>query len=179
MIKRLFTVAMLAVLANLVWVAVGSASAVVHNFHLSLTADGPAMTQFPSGTDTIYVMFDYADAEDTPIRVTVWDDRGRLLFEDDRRYNGAGHRVISVTADPSFEDTRPGQSNVAAIYVDEYPTESIEWTVGPGEPTPTSTPTPPAEVPEASTLLLLGSGLAGLAAYARLRARAARTRRRP
>ncbi|NUQ36765.1 MAG: PEP-CTERM sorting domain-containing protein [Caldilineales bacterium] len=37
-------------------------------------------------------------------------------------------------------------------------------------PTPTPTPPPPAEIPEPTTLLLLGSGLAGLAAYIRRRA---------
>jgi hypothetical protein len=176
MIRRFIAATMLAVLVNVVWMAGGSAAAIISNFHLSLTADGPAMTRFPSGTDTIYVVFDYADAEDTPIRVIVWDDWGNVLYDDVRTYNGAGRQVIRITADPRFEDTRPGQSNVATIFVDEFPTESIEWTVG-ADTTPTPTPTPPAEVPEAGTLLLLGSGLAGLAAYARLRARAARASR--
>jgi len=38
--------------------------------------------------------------------------------------------------------------------------------------TPTPVPIPPSEVPEAGTIILLGSGLASLAAYARLRRRA-------
>jgi hypothetical protein len=41
-----------------------------------------------------------------------------------------------------------------------------------GPPPPIAEPgsdSPPSEVPEASTLLLLGAGLAGLAAYARRR----------
>lgn len=174
MIKRLFAVATLAVLLSLSWVDGGSAAAVVRNFHLSQTPDGPAMTQFPSGTDTIYIIFDYADAQDTPIRVTMWDDWGNVLYDEVRTYNGMGRRVIRVTADPAFADTRPGQTNVVTIFVDDFPTESIEWTVG---PVPTPTPGPPTEVPEAATLILLGSGLAALAGYARLRARAARSRR--
>ncbi len=46
------------------------------------------------------------------------------------------------------------------------------------DPTPPPTPLPPAEVPEPATWLLLGGGLAGLAGYARLSARAAQPRGR-
>lgn len=58
----------------------------------------------------------------------------------------------------------------------------VPYCVEPATPTPTlvvtpaaePTPTPPAEVPEASTLLLFASGLGALAGYAQMRRRARR-----
>lgn len=78
-----------------------------------------------------------------------------------------GTQSISGTATPTV------RRDTGILVLTATPTP-----LGTPGPTPTSEPIPPSEVPEAETIILLGSGLAGLAGYARLRYRARNRSRR-
>jgi len=117
------------------------------NIHLSDTPDGPAMTQFPSGTAVVYAIFDYADMKaEEPIKVRVYDNYGSILFEQTQNYTGSG--TESVATAPSggvFPDGR----YVTNFYRGQYVSRTILWDVGEPVAQPAATPTP-AHVPRIS-----------------------------
>ena len=149
----------------------------VSTAHLSDAPDGPAMTQFPSGTTVVYAIFEYADMTGESIKVRVYDNYGSILFEQPQEYTGSGtESVATTTSDGYFPDGR----YVTNFYLGEYVSRTIIWEVGEPVAQPVATPTttsPVAEiynqvkdlaVPAAAILLII------LAAWAIYRALAAR-----
>ncbi|MFQ6057695.1 MAG: hypothetical protein ACE5MB_02290 [Anaerolineae bacterium] len=126
----------------------------VMNFRLSDAPDGPAVANFPSGTSLVYAIFEYAEMEDTPVQLRVFDGKGNVLFEQTNRYRGAGMDSIAVS---SATEAFPDDMYVANIYLymdsDLYPgpflVDSYEWFVGkPPTPVPVPTRTPrPTQIP--------------------------------
>jgi hypothetical protein len=109
------------------------------NARLSDTPDGPAMTQFPSGTTTAYAVFDYADMANEPIKVRVYDNYGSILFEQTQNYTGSGtESVATTTSEGYFPDGR----YVTNFYIGEYVARTIIWDVGEPVAQPTAQPTP-------------------------------------
>ncbi len=113
------------VVAGLAWADFG-----ISNFRMSNEAGGAKQTKFPSGTKTVYVMFDYKDAKDMPIQVRVYDPHGQVIFQQTKTYNGAGSEPIKVQISDgvAFSDG----DYVTNIFqrTELYLTESLEWTVG-------------------------------------------------
>jgi len=101
----------------------------ITNFHMSNACDGPAMTHFPSGTSTVYVIFNYAYMEYEPIRIKVYGYGGAILYDQKKIYVGAGTECLEVPGPfPDFD------YYVTIMYVTvrglESPSDSIEWSVG-------------------------------------------------
>ncbi len=127
--------AVLAVLAGLMGIS---------NAHMSDTPYGPPMAQFPSGTTVVYVVFGYADMQNEEIRVRVYDQLGRILFEQVEAYTGSGTESIAVLG-PGGGAFADGWY-VTRLYAGSvvFPIVSITWEVGQATIptyTPTSTPT--------------------------------------
>jgi len=67
------------------------------NEHMSDSPYGPPVTQFPPGTTTVYVVFDYTDMQNEEITIKVWDPiRAEFLFEQTETYSGSGTKSIEV-----------------------------------------------------------------------------------
>lgn len=126
----------------------------VVNFRLSDAPGGPAVANFPSGTSLVYAIFEYAEMEDTPVQLRVFDGEGNVLFEQTNRYRGAGMDSIAVS---SARGAFPDDVYLANLYLymdsDLFPgpliTASYEWAVSEGPlatavPPTVPPPTPPA-----------------------------------
>jgi len=132
--KRLVPIAIaLALTISLISIAVAQKPRLA-NVHLSDTPDGPAMTQFPSGTTVVYAIFDYVDMVEEPIKVRVYDNYGSILFEQTKTYSGSGTESIATT---TTEGYFPDGRYVTNFYRGEYVSRTIIWEVGePVAPTP-------------------------------------------
>jgi len=132
--------------------------------HLSNTPDGPAMTQFPSGTTVVYAIVDYTDMPEESVTVRVYDNYGSILLEQTLDYTGSGtESVATTTSEGYFPDGR----YVTNLYLGEYVARTVIWDVGEPVAQPVATPTttsPPAEiynqvkdlaVPAAAILLII------------------------
>ena len=109
------------------------------NIHLSDTPDGPAMTQFPSGTAVVYAIFDYADMKaEEPIKVRVYDNYGSILFEQTKPYTGSGTETVATSPK---EGVFPDGRYVTNFYRGEYVSRTIIWDVGEPVARPVATPT--------------------------------------
>ena len=117
----------------------------VSTAYLSDAPDGPAMTQFPSGTTVIYAIFEYADMTGESIKVRVYDNYGSILFEQPQNYTGSGtESVATTTSDGYFPDGR----YVTNFYLGEYVSRTIIWEVGEPVAKPVATPTTTSPVAE-------------------------------
>ncbi len=101
----------------------------ITNFHMSNACDGPAMTHFPSGISTVYVIFNYAYMEYEPIRIVVKGYGGAVLYDQRKIYVGAGTECLEIPGPfPDFD------YYVTAMYVTvrgvEGPSWTIDWSVG-------------------------------------------------
>ncbi len=174
--KRLVPIA-IALSLTILLASIAMAQGGVSTAHLSDTPDGPAMTQFPSGTTVVYAIFEYADMTGESIKVRVYDNYGSILSEQPQEYTGSGtESVATTTSDGYFPDGR----YVTNFYLGEYVSRTIIWEVGEPVAKPVATPTttsPVAEiynqvkdfaVPAAAILLII------LAAWAIYRVLAAR-----
>ena len=116
------------------------------NVRLSDAPDGPATTQFPAGTTTVYAIFDYANMANEPVKVRVYDNYGTILFERTQSYAGSGtESVPTTTTEGYFPDGR----YVTNFYIGEYVARTVIWDVGELVAQPPSaqpTPTPSAIV---------------------------------
>ncbi len=97
--------------------------------HMSDTPYGSPMTQFPSGTATVYVIFSYADMQNDDIRVRVYDQVGSILFEQVEAYTGAGTESIEVSG-PGGVFADGWYVTHVYSYSDLFSIETILWDVG-------------------------------------------------
>ena len=131
----------------------------IMNFRLSDAPDGPAVTNFPSGTSLVYAIFEYAEMEDTPVQLRVFDGEGNVLFEQTNRYRGAGMDSIAVRG---ATGVFPDDIYVANVYLymdsDLYPgpflVASYEWAVSEGPLATAVPPTVPPPTPPAPPTLV-------------------------
>lgn len=111
------------------------------NIRMSDTRDGQEVVSFPEGTSLVYVVFDYAQMDNTVVRVRIYDNWGNVLFDQCRVYTGEGTGSVGVS---SSGDAFPNSRYLTNLYVDGAWIKSLMWEVGgpfTPEPTPTTTPT--------------------------------------
>lgn len=145
-LRYLVTIALVlclsALLVNVVYAGITS------NEHMSDTPYGPPVTQFPPGTTTVYVVFDYTDMQNEEITVKVWDPiRAEFLFERTEIYSGSGTESIEVRypGGGAFPD-----GVYVTVFYKVVPYIMLPCGVGAvatPTPTPTDTPTPTERVP--------------------------------
>jgi len=124
-----------------------SAEGTVKDFRLSNSPTGPAMTNFPSGIGTVYVIFDYADMQNETLTVKVYGPGGVVLYEKGKAYTGSGTESIPIAASGgAFADAVSTNPYVAQRITSLGLAQSIVWTVG-TEPTPAATVPPRPTTP--------------------------------
>ncbi|MCW5849818.1 MAG: hypothetical protein KIT87_07020 [Anaerolineae bacterium] len=119
----------------------------VQKIWMSDKPNGAALTIFPSGLKTVYVVFDYKDAADAEIQVRVLDPKGATIFLETKKYSGAGRENLEMTASDPLSDG----SYVTNVYVslngNLFLSESNEWNVGKASSAPQPTTAAPAQQP--------------------------------
>ena len=131
----------------------------ITGFRMSDGPQGSAVTQFPSSIGLVYVIFEYAQTQDSLLEIRVFDGVGNILFQQAGNYSGAGVESIAVASTLGAFPDGPYLTN---LYVgpERFISASLEWIVGPPPtPLPTATatpvptrvpPTPPPPVPTAT-----------------------------
>jgi len=126
------------------------AEGTVQNFRVSDSATGAAMTNFPSGISTVYVIFDYADMQNETLTVKVYGPGGVVLYEKGKSYTGSGTESIPIAASGgAFADAVSTNPYVTQRITSLGLAQSIVWTVG-KEPTPAATTPPLPTTPPAA-----------------------------
>jgi len=122
---------------------VSAGTVVSGSVRMTDTPGGPEMTQFPSGTTVVYVVFDYADMQNEEIRVRIYDRGGTILFEQTKAYTGSGTESIEVLG-PDGGAFPDGPFYMTNLYSGLFPIKTIYWdvTADAGMATPTHTPVP-------------------------------------
>ncbi|MBC8492621.1 MAG: hypothetical protein ISS50_01530 [Anaerolineae bacterium] len=120
----------------------------IGNVRMSDAPGGPAVINFPSRTSAVYLIFEYAQVQDTPIAVRTYDSVGNILFEQTQNYSGSGVETIGpVSKAGVFADGR----YVTNVYLGPqlFLVQTLMWVVGePPTPMPTMTSAPiPTPVP--------------------------------
>lgn len=127
-----------------------AAEGTVKNFRMSDSTTGAAMTNFPSGTSTVYVIFDYADMQNETLTVKVYGPGGVVLYEKGKSYTGSGTEAIPITASGgAFADSTSTNPYVSQRIASLGLAQSIVWTVG-KEATPAATVPPRPTTPPAA-----------------------------
>jgi hypothetical protein len=75
----------------------------ISNFRLSNVANGQEIIEFASLTPAIYVVFDYADADNLELTIEIKDGSGYTVFEKRDIYNGSGTRSLRVSGEDVFK----------------------------------------------------------------------------
>ncbi len=139
-----------------------SGSAVASDLHalwMSLTPEGPAQTDFPSGTDTVYAVFEYTDFIKENVRVVVSDYKGTIVFQKSETFSGSGTASIRIT---SGQVAFPDGPYVTTLYfAGHYLTRAVEWTVGGVDSPPTPTAFPPARLELKPSALVFSASQGG------------------
>ena len=118
----------------------------VANPHMSNAPGGPAITEFASGVSVVYVVFDYTDMQNEPVRVKVYGFGGTVLYDETKNYTGSGTESLLISG--PFSEGYYLTNIYITIKGVEYLSESVEWTVSAAvEPTPTPIPPTPTPVP--------------------------------
>ncbi len=146
--KRLILGALVLAFLLSVWLpAIAVAEGTVKNFRLSDSATGAAMTNFPSGISTVYVIFDYADMQDETLTIKVYGPGGVVLCAKVKPYTGSGTEAIPIaTSGGAFADATSTNPYVTQRIASLGLAQSIVWTVG-KEATPAATVQSPTARP--------------------------------
>ena len=97
---------------------------------MSDTPYGLPVTQFPSGTTVVYMVFDYSDLQNEEITIRVTDQVGSALFEQGDSYTGSGTESIESWG-PHGRPFADGQYHTRLyLHSSVFPLEDITWYVG-------------------------------------------------
>jgi len=75
------------------------AGSVVTNCRVSDAPEGAGVSEFPAGTDTVYIVFDYAYMAGEEVEIRVYDEVGHLLFQEVRTLSGDGTVSIEFSVE--------------------------------------------------------------------------------
>jgi hypothetical protein len=100
--------------------------------HMSNAPDGPEMQEFPAGTDTIYLVFDYQT--DGPVDIVAEirseEQQGAVIFTSRETYSGTGTANIEIPG-PGSSAFPDGVYDTIIRFGDQhYITAGWEWVVG-------------------------------------------------
>jgi len=73
-------------------------ASLVTNCRVSDTPGGAGRTEFPAGTTTVYIVFDYAYMAGEEVGIKVYDNVGNVLHEEVRTLSGDGTVSIAFPA---------------------------------------------------------------------------------
>ncbi|MBS1252825.1 MAG: hypothetical protein MAG451_01867 [Anaerolineales bacterium] len=109
--------------------------------HMSNEPDGPEMQKFPSGTDMVYVVFDYETEAAAEIVAEIRSEaqQGSVLFTSRETYNGTGTANIEVPGPDSNAFPDGVYDTIIRFGEDRFVTAGWEWTVGDVELPPEDT----------------------------------------
>jgi hypothetical protein len=116
--------------------------------------DGQRTIKFPTGTDTVYLVFDYDVGRDTEIIVEIREEQseGAVIFTHREVYSGSGTATIEIKA-PGGGAFRDGVYNTIIKFGPQrYLTAGWEWAVGDiplEEPVSKAQPREPVQPPSA------------------------------
>ncbi len=137
----------------------------VQKLWMSDKPNGEPLSVVPSGTKTVYVVFDYKDAADAEIQVRVVNPKGETIMTETKKYSGAGRENLEVKSSDPLGDG----SYVTNVYVglngNLFLSESNEWNVGKA-PAPAAQPTGAAPVAPANQAAAPQAGAAAAGAAA-------------
>lgn len=151
---------------SLLLAGVAAAQVKFPTFYMSDAPDGPPIADYSSGISVVYVIFEYAGAEDTPIQVRVYDPKGQILLKETNNYTGEGREVVEV-ASPVGAYTDGAYVSQVRVGEEQYLADSEEWFVG-ELPTPEAEATVVVQMPAASpspqsggpsTVMIVGVGI--------------------
>lgn len=126
---------------------------------MSEAPEGPAQTDFPSGTQTVYAVFEYTGFLSEEVRVVVTDYRGDIVYEETETFSGTGTASVPVTYEQAvFPD---GLYVTTLYFAGQYLTRAVEWTVGGVDMPTTPTPLPPARLEVEPTTLTFSAQQGG------------------
>ena len=137
--RRLSIVA-LSLAAGLFLALAGTALADFHidKLRIQLDPQGPAVQRVPKGSTIVYAGFDYAEAQNSPVQIKLYDPQGQVIFLDQKTLTGKGS--------DAFKIDKKGIAFKEGIYVLNayvgtglYLSSSLEWVVGDG-PLPSNQP---------------------------------------
>lgn len=156
--RRVITGALLLVILVSFGVSSVAASS-LEGLWMSLTPEGTAQTEFPSGVEVVYVTFEYRDFVSETVRVIVSDHRGNIVARRLRSVSGSG--VVSIPVTYGQQAAFPDGPYVTTLYYGGlYLTRAVEWSVGSPSP-PTPTPLPPPQLKVAPDMLVLNADQGG------------------
>ncbi len=100
--------------------------------HMSNEPDGPEMQKFPSGTEVVYVVFDYETETAVEIVAEIRSEaqQGSVLFTARETYNGTGTANIEVPGPESSAFPDGVYDTIIRFGQDRFVTAGWEWTVG-------------------------------------------------
>ncbi len=77
-------------------------ASVVTNCRVSDAPQGEGVSEFPAGTDTVYIVFDYTYMVGEEVEIRVYDNVGHLLFQEVRTLSGDGTVSIEFSVGGGF-----------------------------------------------------------------------------
>jgi hypothetical protein len=118
------TVVLIGAVAAKVANSLATQQGTITNLYMSDSCDGPDMILFPTGTQTVYVVFDYSDMQGEEWRIAVTD--GVTLYDASHSYTGSGTECITVT---HTSGPIPPDTYRTGIYAGLYPSKIKLWHV--------------------------------------------------
>ena len=119
----------------------------ITNLHMSNSPNGPSITEFPPGTQTVYAVFDYENLpQEDEIRIcakeaTEYETGCIVQWSENYSGSGSGYFLVRL---PRVGEAFPAGRYSSLIYKGGYVDCIVNWLVATegGTSTPTPTPTP-------------------------------------
>ncbi len=117
---------------------------------MSQQANGTPLEVFPSGSKSVFVVFDYKDASDTEIQVKVYDPKGQIIYVASKKYSGAGRENIEIKPTDPLPDGAYVTNASIGVQGQYFLSETNEWYVGQPPAKPTDAPASAAQAKAAN-----------------------------
>ena len=112
----------------------------IQKIWMSATPNGTPLEVFPTGSKSVYVVFDYKDAADTEIQIKVYDPKGQTIYVASKKYSGAGRENIEIKPSDPLPDGAYVTNASIGVQGQFFLSETNEWYVGQPPAIPTAAP---------------------------------------